>query len=286
MPELVITESPGVGNIGSGPQWGVPFTLEGPDGTKAVFNDSTSAHYAGILIPEECSGLDSAEVRENLADRTELDGAIQGPQYYGRRPIVLTGAIPATSTIVRNEMMARIKRASNAMRANATLTWTPDGGEQLFATIRRQAPLRITGAWLKKFQIPLVAADARLYATTIQTGTIVPGGAGTVTLTNNGDGEAPLTATIFGPIENPTLTNEATGQSINLTYKLAKGEKLVLDFLARTIKLAGTTNKYSALNFATSTWWLIQPGENKIKLAQKSYEKGAEVEFSFRDAWV
>lgn len=291
----------------SGPQWGIPYTLEGPDGAKAVFNDPTSPYYAGVLIPEECSGLDSAEVRENMVDRTEQDGSIQGPQFYGRRPIVLTGQINATDTITRNEIAARIKRASNAMRQNATLTWTPDGGEQMFASVRRQAPPRITGNWLKKFQIPLVASDPRLYSTTLTNSSVLaapaaengrsynkvfdisyglPTPSGILNVVNNGDGESPPVIRIYGPGTNPSLTNVTTEQTLNLTYTLVTAEEyLELDFFARTITLNGSTNRYSALNFATSEWWYLQPDANEIRLGWSSFTAGAKMEIFYRDAW-
>lgn len=295
-------------SIVSGLQWGVPYTLEGPDGAKAVFNDSTSPFYAGVLIPEECSGLDSAEVRENMADRTELDGSIQGPQFYGKRPIVLTGQINAPDSITRNEMAARIKRASNAMRKNATLTWTPDGGSQMFTRVRRQAPPRITGNWLKKFQIPLVAADPRIYSTTLTSSSVLaspasengrtyektfdfsyglPTPSGILNVINNGDGESPPIIRIWGAGSNPTLTNVTTGQSLVLNYTMVTGEEyLELDFFARTIKLNGVVNRYSALNFADSEWWYLQPDANEIRLGWSSFTTGAKMEVFYRDAWI
>jgi hypothetical protein len=292
----------------SGPQWGVPFTLTGPDGAIAVFNDDTSPYYSGILIPEECSGLDSAEVRENLADRTEQDGAIQGAQFYGKRPVVLTGMLPAGSTTTRNEMAARIKRASNAMRKDASLIWTPDGGEQSFVKLRRQAPVRITGNWLKKFQIPLVAADPRIYSTALTNSSVLaspaaengrsydkafnmsyglPTPSGILNVTNNGDGESPPIIRIYGPGINPSITNNTTGQSLNLTFTLSTAEEyLELDLFARTIKLNGSSNRYSALNFSTSEWWYLEPDQNEIRLGWASFTAGAKMEIFYRDAWV
>lgn len=292
----------------TGPQWGVRFILEGPDGSEAVFNDSTSPNYAGVLIPEECSGLDSAEVRENLTDRTEQDGSIQGDQFYGKRPIVLTGEIPATSAIERNEMLARLKRASNAMRKDAALMWQPSGGENQFVKCRRQQPLRVTGNWLKKFQLSLVAADPRLYSTTLYTGTIEPAPAsesgrsyekafdyeygaatpsGTLFINNQGDGESPPIIRIYGPGINPVVYNITTGQQVNLTYTLNTVEEyLELDFFARTIKLNGESNRYSALNFASSDWWLLQPDINEVRIGYSSFSAGAKMEVFYRDAWI
>lgn len=143
----------------AGPEYGAKYTLTGPDGTIAVFNDSTSPNFVGSLSPES-SGLDSAEVRESAVDAVEEDGGVHGNFYYGRRPVVLQGSISATSAEDRNKKALKIMAASNAMRGNATLKWTPVGGEELELKLRRQQPVRFTKGFVKEFQIPLVSSDA------------------------------------------------------------------------------------------------------------------------------
>jgi len=146
-------------------QYGVPFTLEGPDGTKAVFNNEGSADYVGILSPES-SGLDSPEVREDALSRVENDGGVHGNFFYDRRPVVLQGTIIASSATQRNERVEKLQRASNALRGNCTLKWTPTGGTERMLELRRQQPLRVTGGYVKEFMLPLVSADAFIVSAT------------------------------------------------------------------------------------------------------------------------
>lgn len=148
-------------------QYGQKFTLEGPDGTKAVFNDSADGNYVGILAAAECSGLDSADVRDNGQERTEEHGGVHGNFYYGRRPIILAGTIIASSATQRNERAERLQRASNALTGDAKLSWTPTGGAARYAMVRRQQPLRVVGGWVKSFQLALVSADAYLQSDTL-----------------------------------------------------------------------------------------------------------------------
>lgn len=290
----------------SGPQWGIPYTLTGPDGAIAVFNDDTSPYYVGMLSPES-SGLDSADVRENASDQVEADGGIHGNFYYGRRPIVLQGNIIASSAVERNERIARLKRASNAMREDAILTFEPDGGLESFVKVRRQQPLRITKGWAKEFQLPLVAADPRIYGTTLTTVSAAAGGepnagrtyskafdfsygaalaVGQIFITNNGDAESPPIIKVYGPGVNPSLYNATTNETISLVYSLAAGEYLEIDLNARTVLLNGTTNRYSAVDFANTHWWMLQPDQNDIRLGYFSFEPGAKFEISYRDAWI
>lgn len=147
-----------------GVEYGAKFTLTGPDGTKVVFNDSTDPNYVGILSMES-SGLDSADVREDAAEAIEADGGIHGNFFYGRRPVVLQGTIIASSAAQRNERAGKLLRATNAMRADAVLKWTPVGGAEVELKLRRQQPARITGGFVKSFQIAMVSADARILST-------------------------------------------------------------------------------------------------------------------------
>jgi hypothetical protein len=50
------------------------------------------------------------------------------------------------------------------MREDAVLRWTALGGEAVEIKVRRQQPVRITKGYVKEFQIPLVAADPRIYS--------------------------------------------------------------------------------------------------------------------------
>jgi virginiamycin B lyase len=154
-----------------GPQTGTTYTLTGPDGAIAVFNDSTDPNYVGAIT--EISGFESPEVRQNAENIVGMDGGIHGNFYYGPRPITLTGTIyNVASATDRNEKLDKLTSASNAMRADATLEWTPSGGEAVFMKLRRAQPLRVTGSWSKDFQISMVAADPRIYSVALQTATI------------------------------------------------------------------------------------------------------------------
>lgn len=150
-----------------GVEYGCKYTLTGPDGTIAVFNDSTDPNFVGILSPES-SGLDSPEVREDAQDNTEDDGGIHGNFFYGRRPVILQGTIlspsgGAPSATQRNELVDKLQRASNAMRGDATLKWKPKGAtEEVELKLRRQQPVRITKGYVKDFQVPLVSATAAI----------------------------------------------------------------------------------------------------------------------------
>jgi hypothetical protein len=154
--------------VGLGVEYGCKYTLIGPDGTTVVFNDSSDPNFVGVLSPES-SGLDSADVREDATDATEEDGGHHGDFFEGRRPVVLQGTIIASGAIDRNEKAEKLKRASRALRRDAILTWSPQGGSEVELGLRRQQPLRITKGYVKDFQLPMVAAEIYPKAVTNQT---------------------------------------------------------------------------------------------------------------------
>jgi virginiamycin B lyase len=152
----------------AGPQLGTKYTLTGPDGSIATFNDPNDVNFVGSIT--EITGLDSPEVRENAENIVGMDGGIHGNFYHGRRPITISGTIyNVVSNEDRNFKVTKLLQASNAMREDAILEWTPDGGERQFVKVRRQQPVRVTGGWSKSFQLLLVAADPRIYSTKLST---------------------------------------------------------------------------------------------------------------------
>ncbi len=106
---------------------GAIYKLVSPDGIIAVFNDPTDPNYVGMV--SDISGLDSAEVRESAEDLVESDGGTHGNFYFGRRPIAITARVFGHTSIREREIrIDRAKRASMAMRGDATLSWRPTWG--------------------------------------------------------------------------------------------------------------------------------------------------------------
>lgn len=292
----------------TGPQYGVPYVLTGPDGERAVFNDSTDPDYVGAL--EDITGFDSPEVRESADNLVNADGGIHGSFYYGRRPVTLSGKVfNVASAAERNTKLTKIQRASNAMRADATLTWTPAGGEAQQIKVRRQQPLRISGGWAKDFQIALVAADPRIYSAQLYTNSVVASGAvtpsgrtypltypysygaysaaslGNLAITNSGDAPTPPILVLTGPGTNPTIVNTATGERIAFFVTLSATDSLTVDMLNRTVTL-NNTSAYALVDFTNSQWWSLVPGSNTLSMYWTSFTNGASLAVQWRNAWL
>lgn len=101
--------------------------------------------------------------------------------------------------------------------------------------------------------------------------------------TNAGEFAAPWTATIAGPITNPTLENVTTGQTLAFTGSVGSSETLVVSSLDRAVLLNGSASRYSWL-VVGSAWWQLAPGANTVRLAGTS--GSGSVSFTYRSAWV
>lgn len=166
------------------------------------------------------------------------------------------------------------------------------GGAAVFtsARVRRREvrhDLRLARG-VARVELQLLATDPRLYSPTLgssevsaastasvgstfdQTFGLSFGGAitpGSVTVTNGGSYAAPATYRITGPVTDPVVTNNTTGESFSLTVTLASGTYVDVDTLTRTILYQGSTNYYSKLD-SGSTLFDLAPGANELRLTR------------------
>lgn len=278
------------------------WTITGPDGTSVIFNDGVSGLYLQAV-----TGFDSPNVRQNIADLPESDGAVAGSSYYSSRPVTLTGKIVASSAAQRNTTVVNLQRAFRGLRGDVTLKSTPQGLPAMQATARLDN-LRVTGGYVKDFQIALVCPDPRVFSQTLNTtsaqgvtatpGATFPwswpvsfgGGSGallTVNPTNAGNFTAPPTIRVVGPIIDPQVTNYTAGQSLYLDgLTLAAGEYVTLDFAARTAVKSDGSNVYSKVRFPGTSWFYLDPGSSTVQLWGTSAAAGTEIDVWWRDSWA
>lgn len=146
------------------PELSTKYTLTGFGGVRAVFNDPTDADYVGVLT--EITGLDSAEVREEGDVLPGRSGGMHGQFLHGRRPITLTGKVFGHATsAARSDRLGRLQAIVGAAvpYGEVKLSWARAGGDDMTVAVRTQQPLRVSGAWVKEFQVALVAPDYRIY---------------------------------------------------------------------------------------------------------------------------
>lgn len=102
-------------------------------------------------------------------------------------------------------------------------------------------------------------------------------------LTNAGSRGVWPSAVIEGPVVNPRIENITTGQTVQFTITMESGQTLELDFKEKTVLLNGTSSRYFT---KSGEWFKLAPGANDVRFASGSYDAGAALTMTWRDAWV
>ena len=250
---------------------------------------------ATYLVQSPIQGLESASITTNSFPRNGEDGIIISSLFSRERRITLTGRIynPTSSANLVTLRKALINACEKERDTSGYLK-----AKWLRFTDMDENEWRITGQVVKltmpkespnmaKFLIDFLADNAHIesYATFSQSitpyvggGYILPvitpkiftaGSGGSVVINNGavGDYQAASypTITFTGPLTNPLLSNDTTGEYFGLTLTMAAGDVITIDTANRTVLQGGVTNRLS-LKTAGSTFFQLAPTSNTLRL--------------------
>lgn len=268
------------------------YTLTSPRGNSAVFNDEASPDFVGSLAGDDAvSGLDSPEVRQTLHDLVEADGSISSQVFHGPRPFTLQGFIKAPSISVRNDRETKLRQVVNeCMRADGTLTWTPDGGLSQRLNVRKNQPIRVRGGFVKEFLIAMVAADPRIYGSTLNTLTDT-GTPLTLAVVNDGNGDSPpVLIRVTGPVTNPLVRRVQGSNDDALKFAglvIAGGAFIDINMLNKTAVDNLGASVYSFVDFpANADWWELLPGSNTVTVEGTGQTAASALRVDWRSVWL
>lgn len=272
-----------------------------------AFNGVTFDDASGLGVAA-VAGLGFPEVSSSDRDRPATDGMFAGRDLGRGRQIDIDLIVTGATTETREAIVATLRAATVISRSTEkTLTFTAPGAptKRISCRVRRRAiPLDVARTpFSPTVALQLFATDPRIYADTASAGSTGPptvgtgltfnatpdfsfGGAasgGFITAVNAGDYPAPWTATITGPVTNPSLQLLETGQVLTLTGVVDAGTTLVLDSANRSILLGGTASRYYFLQ-AGSTWFDLAPGTNTIRY-NASAGTGT-LDLAWRSSWL
>jgi hypothetical protein len=110
------------------------------------------------------------------------------------------------------------------------------------------------------------------------------------TVSSEGNAPSQWTAFLYGPATGPRFANDSAGLTLEFTGDLTlnPGDYIALDSRAQTALLNSDpgSSVLPFLNFATSAWWLMQPGLNTLRYYPATAGAGAQANLSFRPAWL
>lgn len=282
-------------NYPTGQQSAATYTLVGPNGSTAVFNNPSDSNFVMELDGDDAvSGLDSPEVRAAIQDKVEADGAVAGVFYHGIRSPVFNGKLYGTSTTQRNTRESLLRKVVNeCMRADGTLSWTPTGGVSQYVKVRKHGRVSVKGGWRKDAQVVLVCPDHRIYSTTLNTSTFAH--STNQVLENSGDAHSPpallrINGPSSGTATGPIIRRTWNGTQLNIscaTMPIAAGQYVDIDVINKTATRNDGTNMYQYVSFLTTDWWEMGPGNNTIRLDWTSgTTTGTTLRVDWRHVWV
>lgn len=103
---------------------------------------------------------------------------------------------------------------------------------------------------------------------------------------NDGDAPSPVTLNFVGPVTNPVLINQTTGERLGFDIVLAEEDTLTVDTRLGTVLLNGTADRLYTRTLTSSPilGFDLQPGENDMQAIADEWEAGSGIEIVYRDA--
>ena len=99
----------------------------------------------------------------------------------------------------------------------------------------------------------------------------------------------PLLARIYGGFTDPVITNQTTGKVFALTgVTVVAGHYLDIDMGAKTVLLDGDPglSYYNTINFTTSDWWELQPGDNQLAVGAATADATCSMDLFWYERWA
>lgn len=249
----------------------------------------SSTGLANFFLLQPIEGLESPEYRIDQYDKPGEDGSVVSSNYYGGRVVTLRGKVHSDNKVqysqLRQQLLAvcRLARDSNGYPVPVLCEFTtPAGDDYFFYAIPRKPRFRLEELTHGEFMISLIVERAGIYKSGLvssgtvslpaATGLTFPvtfpatfGGTtgGSVIIDNTGDLDAEPVLTLTGQLTNPYILNATTGKIMQLNYTLAGGSTIVIDMLAKTILLNGTSPLLYTKT-SDSDWWVLAPESNTI----------------------
>ncbi len=271
----------------------------------------------------ETSGLGRPPVRESDVDQPSMDGQFAGPDYFGGRQIQFDAAIKIPGNAAAcHDMVASLQAVTDA--ASVRLV----GGQGMALRIKRPGrPVKRMTVRARKLEpeyrqvihgyvpldIELLAHDPTFYAdepssTELPLGWLTGGGFaapvtapiyvqdGTVAadrpgwVTNNGTADAWPIMRITGPCSSVTITQVASGRSLNLpTLDLAAGRWIEIDTRPayRTVPWDNGGNASTYLSPSSRIdLFSLPPGTSEVRWTAFDNTNSARLNVTWRDAYT
>lgn len=236
-----------------------------------IIHGDTDPNLSANIALTGVRGLGSPPPRQASYSRARRHGAVDNTRYYEGRVIALDGEVWATADKTAVEAFDELKAALMLGDLAHTFKFRRTGmseDEQATVIVASELEWQVTDETFIVWGVSLFAADPLLYASAEKTGSYDPTTASTgrgisfplrfplvfageatthLTVVNSGNFPTPPIFTIIGPVTNPVIDNDTTGESIYTAgLTLAAGDQAVIDVAERELRL-GESAPYSTV---------------------------------------
>lgn len=256
-------------------------------------------------------GLGSPSPRRDTISRPRAHGDIDFTRYYEGRVISLSGYTFGPTMEEANTKFDLLK-AELLLGTDHLFRFRRIGmaeDEQLVVRAASAIDTELSGAsMLIRWGVDLLAPDPRIYSASEKSGDYDPVAAGSgtgvvfplvfplvfagvatthLTVENSGNFSTPPIFTVSGPVTNPIIDNDTTGESIQTSgLTLAAGETIVIDVGRRVLEVAGVA-RMDYLDAGNTEWFELSPGSNDLRLRGGSMVLGqTSLAVTFHDARI
>lgn len=265
--------------------------------------DSLTVPFVDITKVE---GLDSAPIRSTERDHEGTDGSFMDAMYEKGRNVLLEGMAYTSDPATTESFLDSLKANWAPRKTLIPFYFKKPGVNERFLLVKPLGcrynvdTLRRVGSTDIQFQC--FAEDPRIYSSNVHEETITQSqtaltgraynrgynyGYGTVVdpssknIVIGGNRPTPVTFTIYGPAEQPTIIHETQGIQMIFDLSLASGSALTVDTYYHTVRVDGA-NRRAAL--VDPTWIMFEPGDNIIRY-RSQIDGGSTLVVRCYDAW-
>lgn len=271
--------------------------------TGVVLNDEVGSSFIDIV---KVDGLDSAPYRETVRDHEGTDGGFIDAEFEKGRDIILEGTVYSNTEDIESYL--------DSVKSNFEPVTTPipfylkaPGVDERLVFVKSRG---VRYSWdmarrlgITNIQLLMFAEDPRIYDSTLTSESFNYGGDSGVGLafsfgfnvdfgggaspgggnvTNNGNRSTPIEFIVQGPILNPIIFNNTTGDSLLFFIELTASDTLTINTRDRTVYLNGNINRRNTLQ--TPNWFFLEVGVNNLGFGG-SNGVGSTLTVNFRSAW-
>lgn len=262
------------------------------------------------FLVTKLEGLGGVQVSIQTQKSPYQDGVTYIDNTLESRQLSIEGAILERDREKRSRQRAEMLSILNPKLGKGTLTYEYDGGSKQIECIVDGAPVfsdKQLGSH-QGFLITLLCPSPFWLDPETETEEIVTWiggmtfplrlpttyatkGLKKINIINQGDVETPVKIEFKGPATNPRITNQTTGEYIQVNRTLLSTDKLIIttDFGAKRVEIEDAdgvrTNAFNWIDLGSS-FWSLQVGDNVVEYTSDDLVEPAAVSISYRNRYV